>query len=110
MAPVRSHPGDGASPVPLVALPQLTQIPEPGDPCPGFISEPGCCWQMVYDHNLQATAARNAGMDGQMVVSPRRLLVAGVGLSGPPRGADRPSGGSAASAAEVSPARLLPIT
>ena len=39
------------------------RMPQPGDPCPGFISEPGRCWQMVYDHNLQA----------------RRPLVAGVG-------------------------------
>jgi hypothetical protein len=27
----------------------------PGDVCPGFISEAGRCWQMVYDHNMQAT-------------------------------------------------------
>jgi hypothetical protein len=27
----------------------------PGDRCPGFIAEPGRCWQMIYDHNFQAT-------------------------------------------------------
>jgi hypothetical protein len=26
-----------------------------GDNCPGFMAEPGRCWRMVYDHNLQAT-------------------------------------------------------
>jgi hypothetical protein len=27
-------------------------MPEPGDPCPGFIVDVGRCWQMVYDWNL----------------------------------------------------------
>jgi hypothetical protein len=27
----------------------------PGDPCPGFMAEPGGCRRMVYDRNLQAT-------------------------------------------------------
>ncbi len=30
-------------------------MPSPGDPCPGFIAEPGRCWQMMYSHQLQAT-------------------------------------------------------
>ena len=30
-------------------------MPEPGDPCPGFVADPGRCWQMVYSRQLQAT-------------------------------------------------------
>ncbi len=30
-------------------------LPSPGDPCPGFIAEPGRCWQMIYSRQLQAT-------------------------------------------------------
>ena len=30
-------------------------MPSAGDVSPGFISEAGRCWAMVYDHNLQAT-------------------------------------------------------
>jgi hypothetical protein len=33
----------------------VDRMPEPGDPCPRFIAEPGRCWQMVYSHQLQAT-------------------------------------------------------
>ena len=40
--------------------PRPMAMPEPGDPCPGFISEAGRCWQMVYDHNLQATPCAEA--------------------------------------------------
>jgi hypothetical protein len=29
-------------------------MPEPGDPCQGFVVDVGRCWQMVYDRNLQA--------------------------------------------------------
>ena len=29
-------------------------MPQPGDPCPGFIVDVGRCWQMVYDRNPQA--------------------------------------------------------
>ena len=29
-------------------------MPQPGDPCPGFIVDVGRCWRMVYDRNLQA--------------------------------------------------------
>jgi len=57
-------------------------MPQPGDPCPGFIAEPGRCWQMVYDRNLQANHYAEApGMDGAMALAPRRPLVPGVGLS-----------------------------
>ncbi len=35
-------------------------MPEPGDPCPGFIVDPNRCWQMVYDHNLQANHCAEA--------------------------------------------------
>jgi hypothetical protein len=31
---------------------------QPGEVCPGFMAEPGRCWRMVYDHNLQATHCR----------------------------------------------------
>ena len=30
-------------------------MPEPSDPCPGFMSVPGRCWRMLHDRNLQAT-------------------------------------------------------
>jgi hypothetical protein len=30
-------------------------MPKPGDPCPGFIAEPGRSWQMIYSHQLRAT-------------------------------------------------------
>ena len=30
-------------------------FPCPGDPCPGFMAQPGRCWQMVYSNQLQAT-------------------------------------------------------
>jgi hypothetical protein len=33
----------------------MDRIPEAGDPCPGFIVEPGRCWQNVYSLQLQAT-------------------------------------------------------
>ena len=33
----------------------MERMPEPGDPCPGFIVEPGRCWQNVYSSQLQAT-------------------------------------------------------
>jgi hypothetical protein len=29
--------------------------PVSGDPCPGFVTEPGRCWRTIYGHNLQAT-------------------------------------------------------
>ena len=29
-------------------------MPEPGEPCPGFVLDVGRCWCMVYDRNLQA--------------------------------------------------------
>jgi hypothetical protein len=29
--------------------------PQPGDPCPGLIAEPGRRWRMIYDGTLQAT-------------------------------------------------------
>jgi hypothetical protein len=31
------------------------RMPLPGDPFPGFLSEVGRCWRMVYSHQLQAT-------------------------------------------------------
>jgi hypothetical protein len=27
---------------------------QPGDPCPGFVSDVGRCWRMIDDRNLQA--------------------------------------------------------
>ena len=30
-------------------------MPEPGEPCPGFIAEAGRCWRMVYSQQMQAT-------------------------------------------------------
>jgi hypothetical protein len=32
----------------------MSGIHQPGEPCPGFIVEPGRCWQMVYDKQMQA--------------------------------------------------------
>jgi hypothetical protein len=33
----------------------MARMPTPGEPCPGFMSEAGRCWRMLYDRNLQAT-------------------------------------------------------
>jgi hypothetical protein len=33
----------------------VSPMPQPGDPCPGFIAQPGRCWQMIYSRQLQAT-------------------------------------------------------
>lgn len=33
-------------------------IARPGYPCPGFIAEPGRCWQMIHSEQLQATHCR----------------------------------------------------
>ena len=38
----------------------MSPMPEPGDPCPGFIAEPGRCWQMVYSRQMQATHCRES--------------------------------------------------
>ena len=39
----------------VVYVRSMQRMPEPGEPCPGFIAEAGRCWQNVYDRNLQAT-------------------------------------------------------
>ena len=36
----------------------VSPMPEPGDPCPGFVAQPDQCWRMVYSHQLQATHCR----------------------------------------------------
>jgi hypothetical protein len=33
----------------------VSPMPEPGDPCPGFVAQPDQCWRMVYSRQLQAT-------------------------------------------------------
>ena len=38
----------------LGTVPSVDRMPEPGDPCPGFIVQPERCWQMIYDKQLQA--------------------------------------------------------
>jgi hypothetical protein len=47
-----------------------------GDPFPGFMAEPGRCWRVVYDHNLQATTVRRCRAGGALVQSAGRPLVA----------------------------------
>ena len=43
-------------------------MPEPGDPRPGFMSEPGCCLQIVYSRQLQDDSLpRDAVVDGAVV-------------------------------------------
>jgi hypothetical protein len=70
--------------VPLVPV---DRMPEPGEPCPGFIAEPGRCWRMVYSQQLQATHCREAPEWAGRWFSPkRRPMVSRVGLSRPPRG------------------------
>ena len=32
--------------------------PRPGEPCLGFLADPGRCWQMVYSQQLQPTHCR----------------------------------------------------
>ena len=49
LASRRAHPG---------TLAPVSPMPEPGDPCPGFVAQPGECWQMIYDGHLQATHCR----------------------------------------------------
>ena len=36
----------------------VSPLPQPGDPCPGFMAQPGRCWRILYDRNLQATHCR----------------------------------------------------
>jgi hypothetical protein len=65
-------------------------MPGPGDPCPGFLAEPGLA------HGLQLAVAshplrRFAVMDRAMVLAEGRPLVAGVGMPGAPRRVDRTS-------------------
>ncbi len=31
----------------------LTPMPQPGDPCPGFVAQPGQCWQMITTGNCR---------------------------------------------------------
>ncbi len=38
----------------------VVPMPQPGDPCPGFIAEPDRCWRMVYSRQLQAAHYREA--------------------------------------------------
>jgi hypothetical protein len=38
----------------------MASMPQPGDPCPGFIAEPGRCFRMVQSRQLQATRYREA--------------------------------------------------
>ena len=46
-------------------------MPEPGDPCPGFVAHDGECWQMIYDRNLQATHCRETPSSAGRWFSPR---------------------------------------
>lgn len=60
-------------------------MPQPGDPCPGFIAQPGECWQMVYSPQSPGhPLSEDAFLGGAMVLAQRRPLVASMGLSGPP--------------------------
>jgi hypothetical protein len=48
----------------------MTSMPDPGDPCPGFVVDVGRCWQMVYDRNLQADhLLRGADVDRAVVLA-----------------------------------------
>jgi hypothetical protein len=38
----------------------VSPMPQPGDPCPGFIAQPGRCWQMINDKQLQANQCHEA--------------------------------------------------
>jgi hypothetical protein len=33
----------------------MSPMPAPGDPCLGFMSEPGRCWRTICSHQLQTT-------------------------------------------------------
>ena len=46
-------------------------MPEPGDPCPGFIAVAGRCWRMVYSKQLQATHYRGTPSWTGRWLSPR---------------------------------------
>jgi hypothetical protein len=49
----------------------MDRMPEPGDPCPGFIVEPGRCWHTVYSLQLQATdCPQGAGLDRSLALAP----------------------------------------
>ncbi len=39
-------------------LAPVNGMPVPGDRSPGFIAEPGRCWALTYDRNLQSTHCR----------------------------------------------------
>ena len=54
-------------------------MPQPGDPCPGFMAETGRCWTMVYADNLQATHCRESpSFRVGGCHTERRQVVAGV--------------------------------
>ena len=36
--------------------PSRRMMPQPGEPSPGFFAEPGRCWRLIYNHNLQVPA------------------------------------------------------
>jgi len=36
----------------------MAWVPEPGEPCPGFIAEPSRCFRMVQSRQLHATHCR----------------------------------------------------
>ena len=43
----------------------MSPVPEPGDPCPGFIAQPGRCRQVMYSRQLQATHCHETILDGR---------------------------------------------
>ena len=77
-----SSPNRGAAPRGGSGLPSLHE-PDAGagDPCRGFMREPGRCWRMVYSHQLQAIHCHEAPSWARTVVQPSgRPLVAGLEL------------------------------
>ena len=44
----------------------VSPMPEPGDPCPGFVAQPDQCWKMVYSTSCRrpTAARRRRGQDG----------------------------------------------
>jgi hypothetical protein len=64
----------------------VSPMPEPGDPCPGFIADVGRCWQMIYSRQLQATHCHDTPSWTGRWFSPRGDRWWRVCLSRPSRG------------------------
>jgi hypothetical protein len=53
-------------------------MPEPGDLCPGFIAQPGECWQMIYDRTCRRPIQTTTQFDFELGDKPMFLSTTSV--------------------------------